>query len=49
MMNTKNVLVRGIPEEVHKDLKILAVIKNMTLQDLIIRVLSEYVDKEKGT
>jgi hypothetical protein len=47
-MSTKNVLVRGMPEEVHKELKILAVRKNMTLQDLIIRVLSEYVDNEKG-
>jgi len=38
-----------IPEEIHRQLKIAAALKNETIKDLIIRLLNEEVEKRKET
>ncbi len=47
-MKIKNVLIRGIPVEVHRDLKVLAAMEGITLQSLIVHVLTEFVKRERG-
>jgi hypothetical protein len=43
----KTFIIRNFPEELHKDAKICAVLKGVTLQELILRALKLLVDRIK--
>ena len=40
--------LRGIDENLHRTLKILAAIKKVTLKDLIVKILEDYIEGEPG-
>ena len=42
-----NIIIRGIDEGLHKALKIRSINENVTLQDLIKKILAESVKKSK--
>jgi hypothetical protein len=48
MEEKKGILLRKLPVEVHRDLKILAIHQDKTLQQLVIDILSDYVAREMG-
>jgi predicted HicB family RNase H-like nuclease len=41
----KAVLIRDFPEKIHKMARLQAVTEGITLKDLIIKAVSEYVDQ----
>ena len=42
---TVSYLVRKMPEEIHKTLKIQAAMKSTTMQALLLQIISEYLEK----
>jgi hypothetical protein len=48
-MQKKDILIRGLPVDLHRDLKILAVLEGTTLQQLVIDVLAAYATRQKAT
>ena len=43
-----NVYLRDFPEELRKRAKIRAVIENITLKEVFIKALTEYLEKKGG-
>ena len=42
---TVSYLVRKMPEEMHKNLKIQAAVKGTTIQALLLQIIGEYLEK----
>ena len=40
--------VRDIPPEQHKALKMLAVEREITLQEVMLQMIREYIERERG-
>ena len=45
MRFAKSFLVNGIAPELHKDFKVLCSVLNRTMQDVLIELVSSYVDQ----
>jgi predicted HicB family RNase H-like nuclease len=39
--------LRGVPDEIHRQAKIRAAVEGVPLKDLVIRVLTEYLERTK--
>ncbi len=44
----KNFLIRGFPDDLHRDAKALAALQGITLKELFHRAVAEYVHKYVG-
>jgi len=43
-----SVNIRDFPEELHHKAKIQAAVEKMTLKELMIKALTEYLERQKG-
>jgi hypothetical protein len=43
----KQVILKRFPEDLHYRLKVFAVVNNTTMKDVIIKALTEYLDKHE--
>lgn len=46
-MNERAIIIRNVPEDLRRDLKIAAIQEGETMQGLIVRVLTEWRDGRK--
>lgn len=44
-METKRISIKGIPIDVWKNIKIMAINENITIEALVTKILSDYIDK----
>jgi predicted HicB family RNase H-like nuclease len=43
----KQIIIRGVPEDLHKRAKLQAVKEDSSLKGIIIKALTEYLDREE--
>ena len=43
----KNVIIKGFPEDLHREAKIQAAVLGISLKELFIRALKDYLKKQK--
>jgi len=44
----RTINLRGIDENLHRSLRILAALKGVTLKDLIVKILEDYLEGQPG-
>jgi len=45
---TSTINLRGIPQNLHRTLRVQAALENTTLKNLVIRILSDYLKERTG-